>query len=317
MKTYVQQWRGPADTRDDLGPCVVTIGRFDGVHLGHQRIFSRMRQEASDRSLPVVLVTVGLHPPLLCSARQESQLLAEQGVDAVWTIPLTPEFSRLDADDLVRRVLVNRLHATHVVVGKNFRFGHNAAGDLALLEQFGDKHGFTAVGVPLVVHAGKAVSSTGIRVKLAEGDVRGASYDLGRPHRVEGSAVRWYERSQMLDFPMTDVAAQSHTAIPAQGAYAGWLATINSTGDSSGGAEAHWWQAVITIGDDLAADTRRRRAMHAYVLDHGDLDLDVCGEDVAVDFVFRLRDPRNFLSIDRLARQIRKDAADARQMLIA
>ena len=228
MKTYVQQSRGLEDTHDYLGSCVATIGMFDGVHLGHQRI-SRIRQEASGLSLPVVLVTFwsGSHLPLLCSARHESQLLAEQGVDVIWVIPYTPEFSLLGPDEFVRGVLVNQLHAAHVVVAKNFRFGHNAAGDLTLLEKLGDKYGFKAVGVPLVVHAGSPVSTTSILAKLRAGDARGAARDLGRPHRVEGSAVRGYERSQMLDFPIVIVQTLPHTAIPADGVYAGWLATID------------------------------------------------------------------------------------------
>ena len=306
----MQQWRGPADAHDGLGRCVVTIGMFDGVHLGHQRIFSRIQQETSGLGLRVVLVRPGSHPPVLCSARHQSQLLTEQGVDAVWTVPFTPGLSLLGPDEFVHRVLVNRLHASHVVVGKNFRFGQNAAGDLALLERLGDKYGFKAVGVPLVARAGTPVSTTGIRAKLAKGDVLGAARDLGRPHGVEGAAVRCYQRGSLLDFPMADVDTLPNTAIPAEGVYAGWLARI----DPAGGAEADRCQAVLSIGEGPATD-KGRRVMQAYVLDRDNLD--VCGEDVAVEFIVRLRPPMLFPSIDRLVKQIRKDAADARQLLIA
>lgn len=316
----MQQWRGPGGAPDDLGSCAATIGMFDGVHRGHQQVFCRIRQETSGLRLPVVLVTFGPHPDevitpgsaplLLCSARHESQLLAEQGVDAVWTIPFTPEFSRLGADEFVRGVLVNRLHAARVVVGENCRFGRNAAGDLTLLERLGDKYDFQAVGVPLVASEGTPISSTGIRAKLAAGDVLGAAHDLGRPHRVEGVAAGGYQRSQMLDFPKANVETLPHSAIPADGVYAGWLADV----DSTGGAEGDRRQAVISIGTDPAGD-KRRRAVEAYVLDHDDLD--ACGEYVTVDFISRVRASMHFSSIDGLVTQIRKDAADARRLLTA
>lgn len=308
----MQQWRGPADPPDDFGPCAVTIGMFDGVHRGHQRTFSHTRQVASDLSLPVVLVTFaphpdevirpGSHPPLLCGERHESQLLAEQGVDAVWTIPFTPEFSRLGADEFVRSVLVNRLHSARVVVGENFRFGHKAAGDLTLLEELGDKYDFTVVGVPLLANGQTPISSTGIRGKLAAGNVLDAAHDLGRPHRIEGAAAGGYPSGRMLGFPKADVETPPYTAIPADGVYAGWLANV-----------VDGWQAVISIGTDPA--DKSRRTVEAYALDHDDLDL--YGTSVVVDFISRLRAPMHFSSIDGLVAQMRKDADDARRSLIA
>lgn len=315
----MQRWRGPADPHEDFGACAVTIGMFDGVHLGHQRVFSRTRQVASDLSLPVVTVTFaphpdevirpGSHPPLLCGERHESQLLAEQGVDAVWAIPFTQEFSRLGADEFVRGVLVNRLHAARVVVGENFRFGHMAVGDLALLEELGDKYDFKVVGLPLVANGVTPISSTGIRAKLAAGDVVDAAHDLGRPHRIEGRAAGGCQSGPMLGFPKTDVETAPYTAIPADGVYAGWLANAGS----SGGVEADGWQAVISIGTNLA--DRRRRTVEAYALDHHDLDL--YDMNVAVDFISRLRPPMHFSSINGLVAQMRKDADDARRLLIA
>jgi riboflavin kinase / FMN adenylyltransferase len=308
MKTYVQEWPGPINARVGFRSSVVTLGRFDGVHLGHQRVFSRMRQLASGRGLPLVLVTAGSHPPRLCSPGRQSQLLAEQGVDAVWRIPAIPELSQLDVGQLVRRVLVNHLHALHVVVGMDFRFGYQEVTPLGLA-RLGMKYRFTAEGVPLVVHSGTQVSSAAIRLKLAEGNVRGAARDLGRPHRVEGSAVRWYPPSQMFDVPRAGLQTRPHAAIPAHGAYAGWLSTIDSSRETG----VSRWQAVISIGDWTLDE--RHHPVAVYVLDHDCPD--VCGEDVAVDFIFRLRPPKQFLSIDSLARRIRKDAADARQLLMA
>jgi len=205
----MQRWQGPAEVPEDWGSSVVTIGVFDGVHRGHQRIISRARQAASDLGLPMVVVTFdphpdeivrpGSHPPFLCTTRRRSQLLAGLGVDAVCMIEFNLEFSRLGPDEFVRAVLADRLHVARVVVGEDFRFGHKAAGDLALLAQLGEKYDFTAEGVPLLTEDGVRISSTEIRARLAEGDVAGdpprrlhRQYrrTSAHQHEVGGAAVR-------------------------------------------------------------------------------------------------------------------------------
>ncbi len=183
---------------------------------------------------PDEVVRPGSHPPLLCTARRRSELLAGLGVDAVCVLPFTLEFSRLGPDEFVRAVLVDRLHAAGVVVGENFRFGHKAAGDVALLAELGEKYDFTAEGVPLLTENGATISSTGIRAMLSAGDVRGAAHDLGRPHRVEGVVVRGHQRGRALGFPTANLETLPHTAIPADGVYAGWLASLDSDGRRAG-----------------------------------------------------------------------------------
>ena len=231
--TDMQRWQGLAEVPDNFGPSVVTIGVFDGVHRGHQRIVHRARAAASELGLPVVVVTFdphpvevvrpGSHPPFLCTPRRMSELLTRLGVDAACVIEFTLEFSRLDPDEFVRAVLVDKLHAARVVVGEDFRFGHKAAGDVALLADLGEKYDFTVEGVPLLTEDGVRISSTEIRARLAEGDVEGAAHDLGRPHRVEGVVVRGHQRGRALGFPTANLETLPHTAIPADGVYAGWL----------------------------------------------------------------------------------------------
>src|SRR5580698_6427807 len=191
----MQRWQGPAEVPDDWGSCVVTIGMFDGVHRGHQRIVDHARQAAGELGLPVVVVTFdphpdevvrpGSHPPFLCSLRRRAELLAGLGVDAVCVVPFTLEFSRIDPDEFVRTVLVEKLHASAVVVGEDFRFGHKATGDVPLLERLGEKYDYTTEGLPLRVFDDMTISSTAIRSLLAAGDVAEAARLLGRPHRVE------------------------------------------------------------------------------------------------------------------------------------
>src|SRR3984957_12843805 len=317
--TDMQPWQGPAEVPDDWGRSVVTIGAFDGVHRGHQRIVSRARETASELGLPVVVVTFdphpdevvrpGSHPPFLCTARRKSELLAGLGVDAVCVIPFTLEFSRLDPDEFVRAVLVDKLHATGVVVGEDFRFGHKAAGDVGLLSDLGEKYDFTTEGVPLLTEDGVRISSTEIRARLAEGDVEGAAHYLGRPHRVEGVVVRGHQRGRALGFPTANLETPPHTAIPADGVYAGWLAALDTDG-----SELERWPAAISVGTNPTFDGRER-TVEAYALDRDDLDL--YGAHVAVDFVARLRATLKFKSVDDLVAQMHVDVGDARGVLTA
>ncbi len=310
----MHRWQGLDDVPDGWGPCVVTIGVFDGVHRGHQRIVGQATQEAAELGLPVVVVTFdphpdevvrpGSHPPFLCTPRRRAELLAGLGVDAVWMLPFTAEFSRLGPDEFVRAVLVDRLHAARVIVGENFRFGHRAAGDVALLAELGEKYDFTAEGVPLLAVDGVLISSSEIRERLAAGDAAGAARDLGRPHRVEGVVVRGQQRGRTLGFPTANLETLPHTAIPADSIYAGWLASLGA-----GGAEAERWPAAISVGTNPTFGDQER-SVEAYALDRADLDL--YGVHVAVDFLTRLRGMVRFDSAEELIAQMHRDADDAR-----
>jgi riboflavin kinase / FMN adenylyltransferase len=314
----MQRWQGPAEVPDDWGASVVTIGVFDGVHRGHQWIISRARQAASQLGLPVVVVTFdphpdevvrpGSHPPFLCTTRRRSELLASLGVDAVCVVPFTYEFSQLSPDEFVQAVLADRLHAALVVVGEDFRFGHKAAGDVTLLAELGEKYDFGASGVPLLTEDGVRISSTEIRAKLADGDVAGAAHDLGRMHRVEGVVVRGHQRGRALGFPTANLETLPHTAIPADGVYAGWLAVL----DPADGAETERWPAAISVGTNPTFGGRER-IVEAYALDRDDLDL--YGAHVAVDFLERLRPTVKFDSAEALVDQMHEDVADARRLL--
>jgi len=315
----MQRWGGLLDVPDDWGRSVVTIGVFDGVHRGHQGIVRRAVESAAELGLPAVVITFdphpdevvrpGTHPPLLSTPRRERELLAGLGVDAVLILPFTLEFSQLGPDEFVRAVLVDRLHAARVVVGENFRFGHKAAGDVELLGELGEKYDFTTEGVPLVMENGVTFSSTGIRAKLADGDVAGAARDLGRPHRVEGVVVRGHQRGRALGFPTANLETPPHTAIPADGIYAGWLARLDTDG-----SELERWPAAISVGTNPTFDGREQ-IVEAYALDRDDLDL--YGDHVAVDFVSRLRPTVKFRSVAELVTQMHADVDDARRLLTA
>jgi riboflavin kinase / FMN adenylyltransferase len=326
----VERWLGLDEIPEAWGPSVVTIGVFDGVHRGHQRIVVRAAEAARELGLPLVVITFdphpsevirpGSHPALLCSLRRRVQLLAEFGADAVCVLPFTLEFSHLSPHEFVRAVLADRLHARRVVVGENFRFGYRAAGDLALLAELGEKYDFRAEGIPLLAQDGVTMSSSAIRDLVAAGDVAGAARGLGRPHRVEGVVVRGEQRGRALGVPTANLETAEHTAIPADGVYAGWLASLDAVGleadrgrerGAPGAGETARWPAAISVGTNPTFDGQHR-VVEAHALDRDDLDL--YGVHVAVDFAARLRGMIRFDSVDALVAQMRADIAAARAL---
>jgi riboflavin kinase / FMN adenylyltransferase len=309
----VYRWQGLHDVPANWGRSVVTIGVFDGVHRGHRRIVARAAEIGAALGLPLVVVTFdphpdevvrpGSHPPLLCTPRYRTELLGALGADAVCVLPFTYEFSQLPAEEFVRSALVDGLHAAAVVIGENFRFGHKAAGNVTLLRELGDKYEFAAEGVPLLADHGVTVSSSWIRDLLSAGDVAAAAIDLGRPHRVEGVVVRGHRRGRALGFPTANAEPPPHTAIPADGVYAGWLASLDTEG-----AEVERWPAAISVGTNPTFDGVST-TVEAYALDRDDLDL--YGVHVAVEFADRIRGQVRFSSVDELVDQMRLDVVAA------
>jgi riboflavin kinase/FMN adenylyltransferase len=177
---------------------------------------------------------------------------------------------------------------------------------MALLTQLGEKYDFTAIGVPLLVSGAITISSSYIRERLDEGDVAAAAAALGRPHRVEGVVVRGQQRGRALGFPPANLQTPPHTAIPADGVYAGWLSSL-----ATGGPVEQQWPAAISIGTNPTFEAGER-TVEAYALDRDDLDL--YGAHVATDFGTRLRETAKFASVDELVAQMHRDVAQARRL---
>jgi riboflavin kinase/FMN adenylyltransferase len=314
----VQIWRSTDDVPADLGRSVVVIGNFDGVHLGHRRVLSRAREIADERGVRVVAVTFDPHPmavlrpehapTTLTSIHERAALLHDAGADAVLAFPFTRQVAGWSPEEFVDRILVDLLHATAVVVGANFRFGHRAAGDVALLTELGRTRDFTTEGIEL--DGGPMVwSSTYVRTCLAAGDVAGAAEALGRPVTVRGVVARGDRRGRELGFPTANVPTgdpgERPAAVPADGVYAGWLRRLD-TGER--------FPAAISVGTNPTFDGHRERRVESYVLDRDDLELyDV---EVEVEFVERLRGMVRFDSVDELVAQMKDDVARARELLV-
>ena len=310
----MQRWRGLDEVPGDWGPSVVTVGFFDGVHHGHRRVVRRAVELARSRGARAVVLTFdphpgevvrpGTHPALLTTPEYRSDLMSSLGVDAVLVLPFTAELSKQSPEEFVERVLVDRLHAVGVVVGENFRFGHKAAGNVAVLTELGAKYGFTVEGLALAApEEGEEsrFSSTDVRRMVLAGDVETAALRLDRPHRVEGPVVHGAKRGRELGFPTANVETPQYTAIPADGVYAGWLVV---------GEER--LPAAISVGTNPQFDGQAR-TVEAYALDRTDLDL--YDRHVAVEFVARVRGQERFASLEEFIGRMNQDVAKVRVLL--
>jgi riboflavin kinase/FMN adenylyltransferase len=324
----VGRFDGLAAVPAELGPTVVTVGMFDGVHRGHRVLLDRVAAEAAARGLPAGAVTFDRHPlevlrpgsqpPLLTTLDRKVALLGEAGMDFVLVLAFTQELSMVTAEAFATGMLLDGLHARAVVVGENFRFGHKAAGDAALLAALGGPLGVEVVAVALRADGGEPLSSTRIRTELARGDVRAAARLLGRPYAVDGVVVEGDGRGgRLLGVPTANLAVAPGIAVPANGIYAGHLTeeAPEGSGEPQGGAPVGRGvrrPAATSVGVNPQFNTGFR--VEAHVLD---FDGDLYGRRVAVSFEHRLRGEAAFPSVEELIAQMREDIRQARRLLSA
>jgi riboflavin kinase/FMN adenylyltransferase len=318
----VLRWRGLEATPADLGRTVVTVGMYDGVHRGHQHLIRTAVARARAMGRPALLLTFdphpsevvrpGSHPAILTSADRKAELVAELGVDGMCVLPFTPEFSRLSPGEFTHTVLVEHLYAAQVVVGRNFTYGHRAAGTVETLTEQGRRFGFGVEGVDLT-SVGSApdlsgngevtISSTYIRACVAAGDMASAALALGRPHRVDGVVVRGDRRGRELGYPTANVESPPYSAVPADGVYAGSLVLRDPTGASR---SSH--PAAISVGSNPTF-AGARRTVEAHLID---FDGDLYGEHVGVEFTTRLRPMLTFAGVPELVAAMARDVAETR-----
>jgi riboflavin kinase/FMN adenylyltransferase len=295
----------------------VTIGAYDGVHLGHRALLHDLSTRAEALGLSTVVVTFDRHPasvvrpasapPLLTDLDQKLELLAACGIDRTVVIAFDRPRADESAEDFVKEVLVDTLGARLVVVGEDFHFGHGRKGNVALLTTLGRQFGFEVVGARLTGDGTDAVSSTRIRTLVAQGDVATATRLLGRPHEVRGPVVHGDGRGgPELGFPTANLEIGDDIALPADGMYAGYFTR----------ADGSVHQAVIYVGrrPTFYEPGTSSVLVEAYLLH---FEGDLYGELSRVSFVDRLRGDRRFDSVDALIAQMHRDAADAERVLSA
>jgi riboflavin kinase/FMN adenylyltransferase len=291
---------------------VVTIGNFDGVHLGHQAILTRVCRRARELGGEAVAVTFDPHPlkvlrpdaevPMLTTPQQKVQLLADSGLQAVVVLPFTPEFAALPARDFVNRYFCERLRVREVVVGHDYCFGRGREGNIDLLKEMGRSHGFTVQVVWAVEVDGAVVSSSLIRALIRLGKVEEAAHLLGRDYAVTGRVVRGKGRgAKLLGVPTANLQPDNEL-LPASGIYAVQVRR---------GAET--LAGVANIGTCPTFDNIEL-SLEVHLLDFQE---NLYGESLEVEFVARQREERRFTSLEALAAQIRRDISRAREILKA
>lgn len=311
---------------------VVTIGAYDGVHLGHQAVIAEVRRRAELAGRRSAVVTFDRHPAqvirpdsaplLLTDLDQKLALLEATGVDYAFVVRFDVERAAETAEDFVETVLLDCLNAKEVVVGEDFHFGHRRRGNVALLEEMGSRSGFSVLGHKLVGTDGRAarddaqVSSTAIRRAIHEGRLADANLMLGRPHEMRGIVVQGDQRGRTLGFPTANVAVPDEMLMPADGIYAGWIQRVATpAGDprASGPMGADALRAAIYIGKrPTFYDDRAMTLLEVHVLDFSG---DLYGEHVAVRFTHRIRADARFASVDELSVQLQLDCDRARVLL--
>ena len=304
MKVY----RSSAELPPDFGPSAVTIGNFDGVHYGHRQILRRVRAIAAEHGWKPSVLTFDPHPtrgvapsrtpPLLTSPERRAALMESEGIEQVLILPFTPELAQWGPEAFVKRLLVDAMQARAVLVGDNFRFGHKAAGNVAVLAELGARLGFTTEVVPAVSCRGRLVSSSAVRELIRSGNVSLAARFLLKPYGLEGQVVSGRGVGSKQTVPTLNLTTAAEV-IPATGVY------ITRTRDLD---HAREWRSITNIGYRPTFGASEELTVETFLLDPLE------GETPArirVDFLRRVRAERKFDSPESLRAQILKDARAA------
>lgn len=297
---------------DSTRGSVVTVGTFDGVHLGHRDILSRVRRHAELAGLTPIVVTFRPHPlavvnpsaaPMLLTPDDEQlEALTADGPIGVEVLEFTPDLARFSAEDFVREILIDRFHVRELVIGYDHGLGRGRQGDATALQKLGAELGFTVEIVPAALDAaGAPISSSAIRTSIAHGDLERARRSLGRPYAFSGTVVPGEQRGRDLGYPTLNVSLPSpRKLLPPDGVYA----------VRARAARGLFGGMMNLGGRPTFGDLERTLEVHLF-----DVSGDWYGERVSVELIRRLRDTTRFESVDALVAQLARDASDARLAL--
>jgi riboflavin kinase / FMN adenylyltransferase len=274
-------------------PRHVAIGTFDGVHRGHQAVIDGANTVLTFEPHPLEILHPAALPKLITPFPIKRDVIEGLGVRELVVIAFDEEFAQLPAEDFIEHVLVERLTASRVSVGENFRFGAKAKGDPAML---GARSEFETQVLPLVEVDGETVSSTRIRAQIAAGDMEGARRCLGSPFMVEGTVVKGDQRGRELGFPTANIVPDDRLAIPGHGVYA---------------AFANGVPAAVSVGVRPTFESGRGILIETYLIDR---DEDLYGKTLRLAFVERLRGEKRYPDVDELIAEMHLDVEDARRV---
>lgn len=293
----------------------VSVGSYDGIHLGHRSVLGTLCELAAARGLAPAVVTFDQHPAtvlrpenaplLLTSDAQRLDLFEEIGIEYLLLLNFDQDRAGTSSRDFVTEVLVGQMHAKLIVVGSNFHFGEGRTGSVDSLRELGAEIGFEVLGLDLLTEndATEPVSSTAIRAALADGDIESANAMLGRPFEVRGTVVRGDQRGRTIGFPTANIPFDAGRAWPATGVYAAW-ATV---------PDGRRVPAAVNIGmRPTFYQDAEQPVLEAYLID---FDGDLYGAELQVEFVHRLRAEQKFNGLDEITAQLARDVADARSKL--
>ena len=294
-----------------LGATAVTIGKFDGIHRGHQALIRELISAAREQALKTVLVTFDRHPDALLNPsnlkwpligpKQKAELVAEAGVDAMLTLTFDEDLAKQPAKDFIQKTLVDALNAKLVIVGEDFRFGAGGAGDVALLHELGDQLGFEVRVIPSATEAGLKVSTSVIRDLLDLGDVAKAAQLLGRVHTTVGAIEHGLKIGRTIGFPTANMSREAEGYLPLDGVYAGWLI-----------ADGERYPAAHSVGINETFQAVPR-LVESHVLDRKDLDL--YDKVVTLEYIDFIRPSAKFDGVESLVEEINRDLDKIRIIL--
>ena len=288
---------------------IITLGNFDGLHLGHQELIRKIIFRAKETGGLSMVVTFRPHPlkilapekcpPLISIYEEKIQLLEKLGIDVLVKIPFTLDFSAMEPRDFVKDILVDLLGAKEIFVGYNYRFGKGRKGNILMLRELGEELGFIVREVEQVSLNGEVISSTRIRQLLINGEVEHATKLLGRPYALFGIVVKGDGRGRGLGFPTANIVSR-HSIIPSNGVYAVKLFVRDK-----------YYNGIVNIGIRPTFDTKSM-AIEVHIFD---FDEDIYGEELTIYFASKIREERKFGSAEALVNQINTDINTAKDLL--
>ena len=288
---------------------LLTIGVFDGVHLGHRYLISQLKELARQQNLVSGVVTFRQHPqevlspqtklPFLTDFAQRTNLLKNEGVEAIITLSFTPELAQLNARQFIA-LLKKYLGMRGVVIGPDFALGRNREGNTNTLRRLGREMGFSVTAVPPIVIDGEVVSSTAIRNALAEGDMKRVQKLVGRPFSLHGHVIPGAGRGVELGFPTANLDTDPEQALPAEGVYVGWVHIDDQA-----------YPSMTNIGKRPTFGGNER-VVEVYLLDYHS---DLYGQELTIDIIERLRGEKKFDAPEELKKRITKDIKQGRAIL--